>query len=164
VSINPNETPQLAAQKRANTIESYHRGQDTPDRGWHFLTGKEDQIQALASQVGFKYRYDESEKQYIHAAALFVLTPEGKISRYLYGISFQPKDLRFSLAEASHGKIGSVMDQVLLFCFHFDPDKNSYTFQVWKAVQMILMVQVLVLGVCLYVLWKKERKNPSPNP
>lgn len=160
VSIDPKETSELASQKRLKYIESYHVNKTPSPKGWHFLTGEEDQIRALAAQVGFKYRYDESEKQYLHAASLFILTPEGKISRYLYGISFQPRDLRMALSEASHGKIGSLAERVLLFCFHYDPDKNSYSFQVWRVVQIILMVQAIVLGVCLFVLWKKERKLP----
>ncbi len=155
ISINPNETPQLASEKKANYLQSYKR----PDaaKGWHFLTGEESQIQSVASQVGFHYRYDETEKQYAHTAALFVLTPQGQLSRYLYGISFLPKNIKFALIDASNGKIGTVMERVLLYCFHFDPSKNSYTFRMWRVVQIIVVIQVLVLGALLYTLWRKEK-------
>jgi protein SCO1/2 len=113
--------------------------------------------------VGFRYRYDELQKQYAHAAAIFVLTPEGRISRYLYGIHFNMKDLRFALLEASHGKIGGVVDQVLLFCFHFDPSRNSYSLRIWRIVQVVLTIQVLIMGVMFRMLWRKDRDNLKPS-
>lgn len=155
VSINAEETPELAREKKANYLKSYDR--PGSENGWHFLTGKEDQIQALAEQIGFKYKYDETEKQYAHTAVLFVLTPDGKISNYLYGITFPTKSLKFSLIEASKGKVGSVMEQVLLFCFHFDPSTNSYTFRMWRVVQVILSLQALALGFLVYRLKRKEK-------
>ena len=155
VSINPQETPKLALDKKENYLKEYQR--PNAGQGWHFLTGQEDQIRLLADQVGFQYKYIEAEKQYSHAAALFILTPEGKISRYLYGISFVSKNLRFALMEAANGRIGTVVDRILLFCFHFDPNRNSYTLRMWRIVQIVIVIQVLVLAGLLYTLWKKER-------
>jgi protein SCO1/2 len=156
VSINPKEKPELAAKKKANYLRVY--GRPEAAKGWHFLTSDdESQVKALASQIGFQYRYDEKEKQYAHAAVLTVLTPDARVSRYLYGVQFTSKDLRLSLLEASNGKIGNAVDQVLLFCFHFDPSKNSYSFRIWRVVQIVLGFQVLALIVGLYFLWRKER-------
>ena len=159
VSINPRETPLLARQKKSNYLKIYHRPQS--EKGWHFLTGEENQIQALASQLGFQYRYDPVEKQYSHTAALFILTPQGKISRYLYGISFPMKNLRLSLMEASNGAVGTVMDRVILFCFHFDPNRNSYTLKMWRIVQAVLVIQVMALALFMFLMWKKERPKKS---
>lgn len=150
VSINPKETPALAAQKKENYFRIYGRSDA------HFLTAREDQVQALASQVGFQYRYDTEAKQYLHTAVIFMLTPEGKISRYLYGISFPPKDLRLALVEASNEKIGTIAERVLLFCFHFDPAQHKYTFRIWRAVQIVLGIQVLILVALIIYLRRRE--------
>ncbi|MEO5970764.1 MAG: SCO family protein [Bdellovibrionia bacterium] len=157
VSINPKETSQLASRKKANYLKIYNRS--GAEEGWHFLTGEENQIRSLASQVGFQYRYDEKEKQYLHASALYILTPQGKISRYLYGLSFPTKDLKFSLMDAANEKIGTMVDQILLFCFHFDPNKNSYTLHMWRIVQIFMSLQVVGMGSLLYLMWKKYEKN-----
>lgn len=159
VSINPQETPDLAAQKKKNYLKIYQR--PSAERGFHFLTAEEKQVQALANELGYHYRYDPKEKQYLHTATLFVLTPEGKISRYLYGVSFTPKDLRLALTEASRGMVGTVMDRILMFCYHFDPSKNSYTFQMWRVVQIVLSIQALALGFILYKLWQSEKKRKA---
>ncbi len=156
LSINPKDRPELALKKKQNYLSRYERAGS--DSGWHFLTGLEPEIQSVAAQVGFKYRYDPVEKQYLHAASIFILTPEGKLSRYLYGTAFKPQDLKLALLEASEGKVApSTIDRVLLFCFHFDPSKNSYTFRVWRAVQIVLCIQVLVLAGLLGYLWKRDR-------
>jgi protein SCO1/2 len=156
LSINPKDKPELALKKKQNYLSRYER--TGSESGWHFLTGSEPEIQSVAAQVGFKYRYDPVEKQYLHAASIFILTPEGKLSRYLYGTAFKPQDLKLALLEASEGKVApSTIDRVLLFCFHFDPSKNSYTFRVWRAVQIVLCIQVLVLAGLLGYLWKRDR-------
>lgn len=163
VSINPEETPELATEKKANYLKLYNSTGNRPEaeKGWHFLTGQEDQIRSLASDLGFDYKYLEKEKEYAHAAAIFVLTPEGKISRYLYGVKFKTNDLRFSLMDASKNRIGTTLDQVLLFCFHFDPSKNSYTLRMWRVVQLVLFLQVTVGGALLYGLWRSDRKKQA---
>jgi len=155
VSINPHEREALARKKKSTYIGSY--GRPGAEAGWHFLTGDEPAIEALASQVGFEYRYDPDEKQYAHAAAIFILTPDGKVSRYLYGTDFQAQTLKLGLLEASSGKISlTTLDRVLLFCFHFDPYKNSYTLKMWRVVQLVLSIQLLVLGGFLWKLWRKK--------
>lgn len=157
VSINPKETPELAAKKKASYVVSYGRAQST--KGWHFLTGEESQIRKLASQVGFGYAYDEREKQYAHSSAIYVLTPEGKISRYLYGIEFRPKDLKLALLEASSGKIGSVVDRFVLFCYHYDPKTRSYSMVLNRVMTTGSAGMTLIFGGYLAVFWRRERKK-----
>ena len=159
VSINPKETPVLAAKKKAAYLESYGRKETAA--GWHFLTGEESQIKKLASQVGFGYRYDEREKQYAHGSAIYVLTPEGRISRYLYGIEFRPKDLKLALLEASGGKIGSVVDRFVLFCYHYDPKSRSYSMVINRVMTTGCAGSVIFFGGYLVVFWRRERKKKA---
>jgi protein SCO1/2 len=155
VSINPNEGAELARSKKSSYLKSYNR--PGSDLGWHFLTGDESNIQSLASQIGFQYRYDPKDQQYIHAAAIYVITPQGKISRYLYGTSFKSQNLKMALLEASDGKVAtSTLDRILLFCYHFDPTKNSYTLKVWRIAQFVLGAQALALAGMMIYLWRKE--------
>ena len=160
VSINPEEKFELAQKKKSNYIQSYARPQS--ETGWHFLTGEELPIVNLANQVGFGFRYDESEKQYAHAAVIFLLTPDGKIARYLYGVKFDPSSLRLSLLEASRGKIVAAVERMLLFCFHFDPSKNSYVFKVWRVVQVVLFIQAMIVFLVIFLMWKKDRDLKLP--
>ena len=125
VSIHPEEGPELAAEKKANHIQEL--GRPVAAKGWHLLTGVQENIKNLAQQVGFAYKWSQKTKQYAHAAMTYVLTPEGVISRYLYGVQFEPQTLRLSLVEASSSKVADVIDRILLFCFQFDPSLNKYT-------------------------------------
>jgi protein SCO1/2 len=160
-SINPRETPQLAKLKKQNYIKEYGRPSAAP--GWHFLTGKEGNIEKLADTVGFEYKYDEETNQYIHAAALIIMTPEGKIARYLYGVMYDPKTLRLSLLEASEGEIGSTLDQVILYCFHYDAEKGTYAPAAMNIVRAVAILTASVLGIVLITLWLREaRKNQHP--
>ena len=162
VSINPKETPELAAKKKASYLRVYDRAQGAV--GWHFLTGEESQIRKLASQVGFGYHYDEREKQYAHASAIYVLTPEGKISRYLYGIEFKPKDMKLALLEASNGKIGSVVDRFVLFCYHYDPKTRSYSMVINRVMTASCTGTALFFGGYLAVFWRREKKKRKNTP
>jgi protein SCO1/2 len=157
VSIDAREKPELAAQKKASYIKAYGR----PDgaRGWHFLTGDEPQIQALARQVGFKYRWDEKEKQFAHASAAYVLTPDGRISRYLYGIVFTPQVLRLSLVEAGDGKIGSIVDKLTLWCFHYDPSSSKYALAATSVMRGGGVAAVLALAAFLFPFWYRQRSG-----
>lgn len=159
VSINPRETPDLAAKKKAAYVKEY--GRSGAASGWHFLTGQESQIQRLASQVGFGYRYDKQEQQYAHASVIDVLTPEGKVSRYLYGIEFAQRDLRLALTEASNGKIGNVVDRLLLFCYHYDPQTRKYSPIVSRIMQTGAGGTVLVFGGFLAIFWRREKRQMS---
>ena len=124
VSIDPTDRPVIAEAKQAMYAGMYRR--PGAQYGWHFLTGEEPEIKQLADAVGFRYAYDSDSKQYAHASAIMLLTPDGKISRYFYGVDFPPKDLRMGLVEASQGKIGNAVDAVLLYCYHYDPETGKY--------------------------------------
>ncbi len=157
VSINPREKPELAAKKKAAYVKAYGRPETA--KGWHFLTGEDDQIKKLAAQVGYGYRWVKEDEQYAHASAIYMLTPEGKISRYLYGIEFSPKDLRLALLEASNGKIGNVIDRILLFCYHYDPKVGKYSVVATRIMDSGAAGTVLVFGGFLVVFWRKERRK-----
>ena len=154
VSIDPTERPVLAEAKQALYTGLYGR----PDaaQGWHFLTGDEQQIRQLANALGFRYAYDPDSKQFAHASAIMLLTPEGKISRYFYGIQFASRDLRLGLVEASEGKIGTPVDQVLLFCYHYDPSTGKYGLLISRLIQTAGAVTVLAIATLILVLYKKE--------
>ncbi len=153
VSIDPTEDAPLASQKKQNYLKAYHR--PSAEQGWHFLTGKEADIKKLAAEVGFKYKYDEDQKQYAHGAVIFILTPEGKISRYLYGIQFNPQDVKLALLEASKGKIGNLVDRFLMFCYHYDPKGRQYALY---AVNMMKIAAALtVIGIVILVLRLRKK-------
>jgi protein SCO1/2 len=156
LSINHREGADLAAAKKETLLKAYGRAGSGP--GWHFLTGDEQSIKRLASQVGFGYRYDEKEKQYAHSAAAIVLTPEGKVSRYLYGISFEPKDLKLSILEASSGKVSTVLEQVLLFCYRYDPHARGYSLAVFRILQASSAAMVVLVFGYLLIFWRRQRR------
>lgn len=158
VSFNPKETPQLAAEKKKEYVKRY--GRSSAEQGWHFLTGSADSINALTKAVGFQYQYDAAKNQYAHVTAILVLTPEGRISRYFYGVEFPPKDLRMGLVEASSGKIGSPVDQVLLYCYHYDPATGKYGAVVSNMLKVGGAVTILFLAAMLLVLFRLERIAP----
>jgi protein SCO1 len=154
VSIDPSETPRLASSKRDLYTGIY--GRPGAAQGWHFLTGEESQIRQLANAVGFRYAYDADSKQFAHASAVMVLTPEGKISRYFYGIQYPARDMRLGLVEASEGKIGSVVDQVLLFCYHYDPVTGKYGLLISRVIKVGGFLTVLAIGILVLVLSRSE--------
>jgi protein SCO1/2 len=143
VSFDPSEGPALAAEKKALYVRRY--GRPGTDAGWHFLTGDADAIARLTAAIGFRYTYDAAQQQYAHAAAIVVLTPGGHVSRYLFGVEPAPRDLRLALVEASEGRIGSVVDQLLLFCFHWDPATGRYSAVVMRLVRIGGALTVLAL-------------------
>ncbi len=158
VSFNPRETPDLAAAKKKNYIASY--GRPGAADGWHFLTGKQAAIDKLTQAVGFRYVYDAKHNQYIHTSGIMILTPQGKLSRYFYGIRFPGRDLRLGLVEASANKIGSPADQVLLYCFHYDPATGKYTTSILNFVRVggLLTVAMLAGMVWFLVRWEPRKK------
>ncbi len=159
VSMDHKETAEVAAKKKANYVAEYGRPQSVS--GWHFLTGTEENVKKLTDSVGFKFKWDEKEKQYAHAAAAILVAPGGKIVRYLYGIEFDPKTVRMSLLEASNGKIGSVVDKLILFCFHFDPTKNKYTLYAYNVMRISGLVMLLALALILVPTWLRERRRQT---
>jgi protein SCO1/2 len=154
VSIDPVERPVLAEAKQAMYVGMYGR----PDaaEGWHFLTGDEKEIKQLAQAVGFRYAYDAESKQFAHASVIMMLTPEGRMSRYFYGIQYPERDVRLGLVEASQGKISSPIDQVLLFCYHYDPHTGKYGLLISRVLQLAGLATMLVGGICLYFLFRGE--------
>ena len=158
VSFNPKETTADAAAKKAEFIKRY--GRPGAGTGWHFLTGSSDSINALTKAVGFQYQYDAARNQYAHATAIMVLTPQGHISRYFYGVDFPPKDLRMGLVEASHEKIGNAVDQVLLYCYHYDPATGKYGAVVSNMLKLGGGLTIVLLGGLLLILFRLERSAP----
>ena len=155
VSFDPRETPALAADKKRAYVEGYRR---TGAAGaWHFLTGEDRSIRALTDSVGFRYVFDPSTEQFAHPSGIIVLTPTGRVSRYFYGLEYSPRDLRLALVEASANRIGSLTDQLLLFCFHYDPTTGTYGFLVTTMVRVAGVVTVLVLGAFLLLMFRRER-------
>ena len=155
VSIDPKDNFRLAANKKASYVEHY--GRPATAAGWHFLTGAESSIQPLAEALGFRYVYDPNIKQYAHGAAIYVATPKGIVSRYLLGIDFAPRDLRLALVEASNNVLGSVVDQVLLLCYHYDPATGKYGAAAINAVRVGFIATVTGFLTFLFVSLKHER-------
>jgi protein SCO1 len=152
VSFDPKETPEMASAKKAEYLKRYGRAGAT--EGWHFLTGSQASIDALTDAAGFQYQYDPRSGQFAHATAIMVLTPEGKIAQYYYGVEFAPKDLRLGLIQASENKIGTVVDQVLLYCYHYDPETGKYGAIISRVLQLAAGATVLILGTFLVVMFR----------
>lgn len=159
VTIDPNENPLHAAQKKLSYLKEY--GRDGATKGWHFLTGTEENIQKLAKQIGFGYKWDKKTEQWVHTAAAYVISPQGMISRYLYGIEFKPKLVRLSLVEASEGKVGTLMDRVVLFCLQYDPKAGTYTFYAYNLMRAAGALTVLILAFVLISFWLKQRRRSA---
>jgi protein SCO1/2 len=159
VSIDPRETPQLAANKKEMYLKRL--GNAEAGKGWHFLTGEQAQIAALAGAVGWHYRYDEKLGQFAHAAGIMLITPEGKIAQYYYGVEYSAKDMRLGIVEASQNKIGSLADQVLLYCYHYDPRTGHYGATITNIVRLGGGITVIVLGSFLLLLFRKEKHEQS---
>jgi protein SCO1/2 len=153
VSINPKDDPKLASAKKSSYVAHY--GQGNGD-GWHFLTGTQDSISKLAAAVGFHYRYDPKTDQFIHASAIMVLTPQGKLSHYFYGVVYPPRDVRLALVEASQGKIGTAGDKFLLFCCSIDLSTGKYSASIFRIVQVFLTTFALTIGTVIFVLSRYE--------
>ena len=154
LSFDPRETPALATAKKANYIEKYRRA--TGAAGWHFLTADQEAIQQLASAAGFRYAYDDKANQFVHASAIMVLTPDGRLSRYFYGVEFPPRDLRLGLVEASQGRIGNPVDQVLLFCFHYDPVTGKYGLLITRVIRIAGTLTVFAMIAGIFLLGRRK--------
>jgi protein SCO1/2 len=155
ISFDPGETPPLAASKKEKYIQGYARPEAA--KGWHFLTGEEASIKYLTQAVGFKYTYDVRQDQYAHAGGIIILTPQGRIARYFYGIEFSPKELRLSLVEASENKIGSVVDQILLLCYHYDPATGRYSVTILNIIRLGGAMTVFAIGTFIFVMRRREK-------
>jgi protein SCO1/2 len=160
VSFNPRETWPQAAAKKKTYLAAYAR--PGGESGWHFLTGDEPAIRQLTQAVGFHYTYDPQSGQYAHATGLVILTPRGRISRYFYGVEFSPRDLRLALVEASANRIGSLVDAVLLFCFHYDPATGKYGLLIMRVIRLAGAATVLILGMFMTVMLWREKQARLP--
>jgi protein SCO1 len=158
VSFNPSETPAIAAAKKQDYVKRY--GRPGAASGWHFLTGSPASINALTKAVGFQYQYDPKINQYAHATAIMVLTPEGRISRYFYGVDFPPKDLRMGLVEASESKIGNAVDAVLLYCYHYNPETGKYGAVVNNMLRLGGAVTIVLLVGMILIFLRLEKAAP----
>jgi protein SCO1/2 len=157
VSFDPRETPELAAAKKAEYLKRYNR--PGAEAGWHFLTGDEAAIQALAKAVGFRYVWDAVTQQYAHTGGIMVLTPQGTVSRYFYGIEYAPRDLRFGVIDASAGRVGSLADQVILYCYEYDPASGTYGLVVMRLLRIFAgMTLATLLALFLYLRRKEKQK------
>jgi protein SCO1/2 len=161
VSFDPKETPEMATAKKAEMLKRYSRAGAA--EGWHFLTGPQVSIDALTKAAGFDYEYDPKTGQFAHATAIMVLTPDGKIAQYYYGVEFAPKDLRLGLVQASQNKIGSVVDEVLLYCYHYNPDTGKYSAIISRILKIAAGATIFMLGTFLIVMFRlgstSERKQ-----
>lgn len=159
VSFDARETPELAAAKKASYIEQYAR--PGAEGGWHFLTGSQASIDRLTEAVGFRFTYDAATDQFAHASGVVVLTPRGRAARYFYGIYYSPRDLRLGLVEASQERIGSPVDQILLFCFHYDATAGKYSAAVRNFVRLGGVLTVLVIGAFATHSWRRDRRRAA---
>lgn len=156
-----NDKPDLAKNKKASYVERY--GHPGSENGWHFLTGTQDSIDAVTKAAGFNYYWDDKTNQFAHAGGIMVTTPEGKMSKYFYGIDYAPKDLKFGIMESSQDKIGSLSDQLLLYCYHYDPASGKYGFAILRAMRIAGVFTVLGLGTMLFVFWRRNKvKKEDP--
>jgi protein SCO1/2 len=159
ISISDSDTPETAARQKALYIDKL--GKEGAERGWHFLTGSADQVAQVAASVGFEYEKDEATGEYGHAAAIILLSPNGKISRYLYGIGYDPFDVRAGLVEASEGVVGNIVDRLIMYCFMYDPAEGSYVPEAWLAMRLAGGLTILLLGSFLGIFWIRERRNAT---
>ena len=159
ISFDPRDRPPDAAAKKKAYVDGY--GRRGAAVGWHFLTGGAASIERLTQAVGFRYAYDPDLGQFAHASGIFVLTPEGKLSRYFYGIEYAPRDLRLGLIEASSNRIGTLADQILLYCYHYDPKIGKYGAIVMNMVRLGGVGAVLILSVFLWTMWRRDRRRDA---
>jgi protein SCO1/2 len=156
ISFDPKDTPELAAAKKQMYLKRYNR--PNAANGWHFLTGDAANIKALTDAVGFHYKYDPATEQFAHASAIMILTPEGRISKYFYGVDYAPRDLRLGLVEASQEKIGTAVDQILLYCYHYDPTTGKYGAIAINILRGAGGAFVLVGGAILLVFFRRDAR------
>ena len=156
ISIDPRETPALAQEKKGHYLKKY--GRDGAEGGWHFLTGTQESIDAVAKAVGFQYAYTEETEQYAHAAGTVFLTPQGVVSRYLFGIEYAPRDLRLALVEASQNKIGNPIDKLLLYCYQYDAATGKYGLLIMNALRVAGLATVMLLAGALILMLRRERR------
>ena len=164
VSFDTREAPDMAAKKKAAAVARYGRPETAA--GWHFLTGKEAQIHALTSAANFRYSFDEKNNLFAHASGIMLITPDGRISRYFYGVEYPSRDVRLGLVDASAGKIGTPIDHLLLFCFHYDPETARYSATILKIIRLggILTIFSIVAGILIFRRRDAQAASNSSRP
>jgi protein SCO1 len=162
VSFDPRETPAQAADKKAEHLARYKK--PGGDSGWHFLTGDQESISRLTKAAGFRYVWDEPTKQFAHPTGVIVVPPDGRPARYLFGIEYGPRDLRFAIVEASEGRIGSLVDELLLFCYHYNPETGRYGLVIMRTVRIAGVATVLLIGTFVTVMVRREKRTALRRP
>lgn len=162
ISFDPADTPAEAALKRNYYSHSYSSRAGT--HGWHFLVGNQAAINAVMQSIGFHYRWDPVNKMFVHASGVMVITPEGRVARYLYGVEYEPKDLKLSLVEASHNRIGSAVDRILLFCYHYDPKTGKYGAVVLGSLKIGAILILVLMGAGMFFLWRHDLRKHREVP
>jgi len=157
VSFDPRETPQDATETKAVYLKRYGRAE--AERGWHFLTGPQESIDTLTRAAGLQYHYDAGTGQFAHSTAIMILTPPGKIAQYYYGVEFPSRDLRLALLEASRNKIGNLVDQILLYCYHYDPSAGRYNVVIFRVLRLAGVLTVLLLGGFMILMFRRDAHN-----
>lgn len=154
-----NDNPTLAKNKKANYMERYNR--PGTEKGWHFLTGTQAAIDAVTSAAGFGYKWDEKSNQFAHAAAVMIASPEGKLTRYFYGIDYSPKDLKFGIMESAENKVGNPAEQLLLYCYHYDPATGKYGLAILNVIRLGGIATLIGLGAMGFVFWRRNKRRES---
>jgi len=162
VSFDTKETPELAAQKKQTYVKGYNR--PIAAAGWHFLTGDDANVKRLTDAVGFRFMWDAQTNQFAHASGIIIATPEGRLARYFYGIDYPPKDLRLGLVEASANKIGSPVDTLMLYCYHYDPSTGKYGVVIMNVIRLAGVITVIAIVALLFLLRKVSRKRTMSVP
>jgi protein SCO1/2 len=162
VSFDPRETPAQAAAKKAQYLERYKR--PGAEAGWHFLTGDQASIERLTAAAGFRYVWDEQTQQFAHPTGIIVVTPDGRPARYLFGLEYGPRDVRLALVESSEGKVGSVADDLLLYCYHYDPMTGRYGLYIMRALRVAGVATVLAIGSFIVVMVRREKRTSHRGP
>jgi protein SCO1/2 len=157
VSIDPRETPSQAAARHKEFTGKYKRSGS--ERGWHFLTGQEHEIRKLAAEVGFRYTFDATNGQYNHASAIMILTPEGRLARYFYGVEYSARDLKFGIMEAASNRIGSPVDKIMLYCFHYDPATGKYGVVIMNVIRLLGAATVVLLAAFVIVQLRRDHSR-----
>lgn len=152
-----NEKPGLAQNKKTAYTDRYGRAGST--NGWHFLTGDQASIDAITVATGFKYRWDDKSDQFAHASAVMIVTPEGKLSKYFYGIDYSPKDLKLGIMESGENRVGTVVDQLMLYCYHYDPSTGKYGFAILNVIRAFAVATLLGMGLMGFVFWRRNKGN-----
>jgi protein SCO1/2 len=160
VSFDPRDTPATASAKKAAYIARYKK--PGAAAAWHFLTGDQKSIDRLTKAAGFRYVWDKETSQFAHPTGVIVLTPDGRLARYLFGVEYGPRDLRYALVEASSGRVGSVVDTLLLYCYHYDPITGRYGLAIMRTIRLAAITTVLALGTFIVVMVRRERRTLEP--